>query len=112
MLRHLTDKILDRADSSDRLKDKDALDVFRLLRGVSVDDIITRARRILADERSRATAVHAFDALPHLFGRADAEGILMTIRATSGLMSEAEVSASLTTLANDIHDALPDLGER
>jgi hypothetical protein len=99
-------KILDRSTANDRLNDKDALDVFRLLRGTAVEDTVSRAATILSDRRSRATARNAFDALPTLFGNHDAEGVAMTIRATRGLMDASEVSQSLVALTGELHQAL------
>ncbi len=98
--------ILDRSTANDRLRDKDALDVFRLLRGTAAEDIVSRAATILSDRRSRATARSAFDALPTLFGNHDAEGIAMTIRATRGLMDASEVSQSLVVLTGELNQAL------
>ncbi len=98
--------ILDRSTANDRLRDKDALDIFRLLRGTAAEDIVSRAAKILSDRRSRATARSAFDALPTLFGNHDAEGIAMTIRATRGLMDASEVSQSLVVLAGELNQAL------
>lgn len=45
-------KIEDRS-GSDRLQDKDALDVFRLIRGTSTEDMSDRFRALLADTRRR-----------------------------------------------------------
>ena len=99
-------KILDRTDAKDRLTDKDALDVFRLLRGTDAADMAARARGILSDERARETAAVAFEQMPELFGRADGEGVAMAIRGSSGLISSAEVSGSLIALTSELGIAM------
>ena len=99
-------KIIDRTGANDRLKDKDALDVFRLLRGTAARDIAARASIIFSDDRARATAEIAFDQMPRLFGRGDGEGVAMAIRGSSGLMSSTEVSESLVALTNELSTAM------
>ncbi len=99
-------KILDRTDTNDRLIDKDALDVFRLLRGTTAADIAARASGIMNDERARATAAIAFDQMHELFGRPDSEGVTMAIRGSSGLISSTEVSESLVALTSELGYAM------
>jgi hypothetical protein len=99
-------KILDRETQGDRLKDKDALDVFRLLRGTSTEEMAGRIAQASADDRSRTVTSQALDAMPILFGRAEGEGVRMAIRATEGLMLEAEVVESLVALTVDLITAV------
>lgn len=47
-------KLSERIDDPDRLKDKDALDVLRLLRGTDPADMAAAVGRLLADVRSEA----------------------------------------------------------
>lgn len=99
-------KILDRAEQEARLKDKDALDIFRLLRGTSTAELAERLAIAALDERSRNVTRHALDALPGLFAVPEGDGVRMVLRATEGLMLEAEVVASLNALTNDLLSAL------
>jgi len=99
-------KILDRETQRDRLNDKDALDVFRLLRGASTEEMARRVAQASEDERSRTVTKQALEALPDLFGRTEGEGVQMAIRATEGLMLEAEVVESLKALTEDLLTAL------
>ena len=99
-------KILDRELQDDRLKDKDALDVFRILRGTSTRELAGRIAAAQADDRSRDVTRLAIDALPDLFGGPDGEGVRMSVRATEGLMLDAEVVAALNTLTKDLLSAL------
>lgn len=89
-----------------RLKDKDALDVLRLLRGTSSAELAQRFSRLRADERSRAVTEQALQMLPVLFGRAGATGVEMAIRATEGLADPAEISASFELLTKDLVELL------
>ena len=47
-------KILDRADDRDRGRDKDALDIYRLLRAVPSEALVMRFRGLLRDALARA----------------------------------------------------------
>ncbi len=102
-------KIEDRLSTPSRLTDKDALDVFRLLRGTATGEMADRMRLVMSDDRSRPVAKQAVEALPRLFGSLDGAGVSMAIRATDSLMSPAEVGASMVTL---IADLLSDLKSR
>jgi hypothetical protein len=95
-------KIADREDNPGRLEDKDALDVFRLLRGTPTDEMARRVSLVLSDSRSADSARVAIAAFPALFAQASGSGVLMALRATAGLMADAEVAASLVALARDL----------
>ena len=94
-------KITERVGTA-RLKDKDALDVLRLLRGTTSAELAERFARLRADDRSSAVTEQALQMLPALFGRAGATGIEMAIRAIEGLANPAEISASFELLTNDL----------
>ena len=96
-------KIEERKGTS-RAGDKDALDVLRLLRGVSTVELADRMRRLLADDRSAAPARRGLDLLAGLFGRGG-EGTLMAARAVADVMDAAEVRLSCEVLAGDLVDA-------
>lgn len=99
-------KILDRETQRGRLTDKDALDVFRLLRGTSAQEMARRVTKASSDNRSHAVTTRALDAMPNLLGNSRGEGVQMVIRATEGLMPEAEVVESLKALTEDLIAAL------
>ena len=83
-------------------RDKDALDVARLLRGVDTPDLAERMNRLLADGRSREVAGRSVVLLESLFGRRSAVGIEMAIRSTGGLMDPDELAVSCELLAGGI----------
>lgn len=61
-----------------------------------------RLSSVLSDSRSTASARVALAAFPALFAQASGRGVQMALRATAGLMAEAEVTASLIALAKDL----------
>lgn len=93
---------MDREEHLGRLKDKDALDVFRLLRGTSTEEMARRMFVVLSESRSADSARAALAVFPSLFAQASGSGVQMALRATAGLMDDAEVTASLVTLASDL----------
>lgn len=99
-------KIADRVNSPSRLDNKDALDVFRLLRDIDLSDLVARLRRLLADDVSRAVTGDALTRLRELFGTPDAPGVRMAVDATAGLEDPAILAASCAALATEVLDAL------
>ena len=93
-------KIAERTGSP-RQKDKDALDVLRLLR-LDTSELNDRLGKLLADERSRTATDGALQSLATLFGRRTAEGSQMAARAVAGLADAAEIALSCEVLANDL----------
>ena len=98
-------KIRDRLDSS-RSRDKDALDVVRLLRGVETEPLARRMGKLLNDERSARVAAEALELLARLFGQPDGPGLRMVERAVEGVMDPAEVTAAARLLALDLLEAM------
>lgn len=98
-------KIADRTGTR-RLKDKDALDVLRLLRGTDTADFAARYQRLLNDDVSRALAEEALGLLKSQFGERTSVGVEMAVKATTTLVDEEQIRASCNLLANDLLDAL------
>lgn len=96
-------KIRDRAGP--RVRDKDALDVLRLLRGSDTADVAARYRAILADDRARHTAEAGMQLLRTQFG-AGGVGIAMLRRAVGDLAGADEYAASCVALTEDLLAAL------
>lgn len=82
-------KIADRAGQTDRLGDKDALDVLRLLQGIGTRELAESLQRLLVHEDSGEVTRQALDLLLRLFGAEDATGVEMAVRATEGLEEPA-----------------------
>lgn len=98
-------KIAERQEST-RQNDKDALDVLRLLRGVTSSDLAGRIGRLLSEERSTEVCREALTLLTTLFGSRNAPGSKMVVRATAGLADAEEMALSCELLAGDLLSAL------
>ena len=57
-------KIAERVGAQDRVRDKDALDVLRLLRAIDTDDLADRLRTLRDDELAGAVTTEALEQLP------------------------------------------------
>lgn len=106
MLVAKTYKISERTERPDRLKDKDALDVWRILRGTSLEDLATRTRKLLDDERSMGITRDALPQMESLFGKPGAAGMEMAVRAVGPLADPVEVAVSLEALTMEYLDAV------
>lgn len=98
-------KIGERVSANDRVHDKDALDLYRLLQAVPTEQLADGVRRLRADELSRDTTDEALDTLRVLFTRPDAEGVEMTVRAAGDPEGSDIVRASTMALAADLVSA-------
>ena len=94
-------KIDDRL-GSDRLTDKDAFDVLRLLRGTATADLADRFRRLSLDERSAAATQRGRMLLDAQFGRPQAPGIQMAIRAAGPLGKPTEIARLFESLMGEL----------
>ena len=97
-----THKIADRVGTSSRVEDKDALDVFRLLRATETADLADRISQLLGHEISSAVTVEALTQLPGFFGSSDAPGIGMAVRAAGPAAAAEEIAASMAALVSDL----------
>jgi hypothetical protein len=100
-------KIEERVDAPDRLSDKDALDVLRILRATPARDIARRLESLLADPLSEPVATHALQALPELFGDTRAPGSEMAARAASPLENPDTIRASVVALCQELLGRVP-----
>jgi hypothetical protein len=97
-------KIYERRDQPDRLNDKDAHDIYRLL--VATTDMAALAasfERLLSDPVSKVVTQQAIEWLPTLFADGpEAVGSVMAGRAEEGVGEPDVVSASVAALAADV----------
>ena len=94
-------KIRDRSGTA-RSTDKDALDVLRLLRGTTTDDLASRMHRLLSDDNARPVAEEALDLLESQFANGAGAGLKMAVRAVGVLDDPAEIATSCEALAGDV----------
>src|SRR5438552_3145639 len=99
-------KLAERAEEPGRTKDKDALDLLRLLRGIDVDTLVRAIERLRNDERSATVTGEAMQYLERLFGRPDSLGSTLAARAAEGLEPADTIRQSCAVLANDLLSAL------
>ena len=95
-------KIAERAGTGDRLSDKDALDVFRLLRATDTATLAAGLERLAAHELSASVTTETIDQLPLLFGTPETAGIAMAARAARPNAEAEVISASLVALVSDL----------
>ncbi len=103
-------KIADHLGAGRALEAKDAYDVLRLLRDVSMDELAGRYSRILENPISGASARRGLELLRTLFGTSVASGSRMAADAAAGLIDPAVVAQSCAILARELLDQLSPAG--
>lgn len=94
-------KISERADTK-RSRDKDALDVYRIMRAFEPRDLAARFDALRKEGVSAEPTAFALGEFTSLFGSTRAPGTEMVVRATSGLEPEDEVRRSSVAMASDL----------
>ena len=95
---------------ADRVSDKDALDVLRLLQATETATLVAGLARLADDELSKAVAAEAVSQLAPLFGNPQASGIGMAARAARPSADADVVGASFTALVADLLAAISRTG--
>jgi hypothetical protein len=90
------------AGRDDRLDDKDALDVYRLLRGTDTGKLAARISHLTRDSLAGAVTLESLGQLRDLFGARDTPGTQMVVRGTAGVEDPATTAASCEALAGDV----------
>jgi hypothetical protein len=85
-----------------RLKDKDALDVLRILRAVPSEVLKEVLSRLRHDDFAGTVTLEALEYLRTLFGSRSGLGTQMAVRATEGLEHPEAIATSCETLATDL----------
>lgn len=85
-----------------RVKDKDALDILRLLQAVQLDEIAAGFGRLRTSHLAAVVTAEAIENMRMLFANVDGAGSDMVARAVAGVADEAQVRLSLSTLARDL----------
>ncbi len=99
-------KIAERVDHNDRVRDKDALDVLRLLRATDTEHLADRLSALRTDDLAASVTTEAFDILPRLFGTEQSDGVLMALRAAGTAEDPATIAGSLVALVADLRASL------
>jgi hypothetical protein len=85
-----------------RLKDKDALDVLRILRAVPSEVLKEKLDRLRNDDLAGTVTHEALDYLRTLFGSRESLGTRMAVRATEKLEEPKTIAASCEALATEL----------
>src|SRR5215218_5636807 len=96
-------KLGERQDTPDRLLDKDAHDLYRLLVAIPTPELAKGLARLEADPLAAEVTADALELLRELFADGtDAPGSLMAGRAEEGVGDPDVVAASVAALAGDL----------
>jgi len=100
-------KIGERAATPSRLNDKDAYDVFRILRGTETADLAMRFKALENDDTCSSIANEALEYARQNFGAVNGTGIEMLQRAVRGLgEDETQIAQACTILLDDLFESL------
>jgi hypothetical protein len=101
-------KLADRSGERDakRLKDKDALDVLRLLRAIPVERLARELRELGDSALAGDVTREAIEHLQALFGATSSSGAVMVVRATERLEDPNVMAESCVALTDDLIRAL------
>jgi hypothetical protein len=100
-------KIGERVGSVNRLNDKDAHDIYRILIDVKTESLAAAFSILLAEELSYPSTVEAIEHLRSLFAGGPQElGAIMAGRAEEGIGEPATVALSVSLLASDLVNAI------
>lgn len=99
-------KISERADRPSRTRDKDALDVLRILRAMPTAEIRGRMERLLENPVSAGVTGEALKLMPGLFGTPESIGCVMAGRAVEPLEPAEIIAASAAALVQDLVAAM------
>ncbi len=99
-------KIWERTTNDDRVRDKDALDVYQLLQAIPTDDLAGRLARLRDSQEAGEVTAAAIDHLQLLFGARSGVGIELAVRATRAIIDPEELTLTLITLTGDLMGAL------
>ncbi len=106
-------KINDRLEQpQNRRDDKDAHDVYRLLRTIETATLADAFQHLLAEPVSKAVASEAVGMLRDLFGSSSSRGSLMAGQAEEGVGDPEQVSLAASFLATDLLAVLAVLADQ
>jgi hypothetical protein len=105
-------KIAERVTTPHRLNDKDAHDVYRLLRRFPTDDLAASFVALMTDDLSGPVTTEAVGHLRTLFAEgSDALGAHMAGRAEEGIGEPAQVALASSILAQDLVERVVELSD-
>lgn len=102
-------KISERTDHATRSLslDKDAFDIYRLIRAVEVPDLVGEVQRLLENEISGEVTAQALSVFREFFGHAEAYGTEQVVRHVAGLEDPDFIAASSVSLSQELLGLVP-----
>jgi hypothetical protein len=101
-------KIAERIDSPDRSRNKDALDVYRLLQSIPTETLADGIRRLLDDRVAAGVTEEAVTFLRTLFSEPSRKGCQMVASAVASLESGETIAQSCAFLTEDLLKEIDD----
>ncbi|MBN1834387.1 MAG: hypothetical protein JW820_00985 [Spirochaetales bacterium] len=95
-------KINERVEEPGRSRQKDALDVVRILRAIPTETLTTGLAALQSDPRSAEVTSQGLEAFRTLFGNSGGLGVRMAVAAVVGLEDPDTLAASTIILASDL----------
>lgn len=95
-------KLWERTQNDDRVKAKDALDVFRILRAIPTSDLAGRLDALRTSKEAGTVTTSAISHLIDLFGQSEGAGITLAIQATTHFVDPDELTLSSIALTGDL----------
>lgn len=92
--------------NADRIADKDAADVYRLMLTVPVSEVLVRLSPMLADETAGPVCRDAVDLMAQLFGARGAQGVRMATDALRVAVPADRVADVCTGFAHQVKEVL------
>lgn len=103
-LHKLNDRL--NAGRADRIADKDAADVYRIMQAVPVKEFMSRLSSLLIDSRAEAVSTAAVGLLGELFGARARRGVQMAVEALRVAVPPARVENICTSFTRQVLDAV------
>jgi hypothetical protein len=91
---------------ADRIADKDAADVYRMMQAVPVGAFVARFRPLLADPSAKASSEVAVELLRELFGARANQGVRMASDAFRSALPAERIETICTTFARQVRQDL------
>lgn len=100
-------KLGERLETPDRLKAKDAGDVYRLYDATPLSEMTAKLTTLLADDRSAKPTTAALNYLRHLFLTPASPGVALAVNALRTTLPEATVVAFITGYTGELLRVAP-----
>ncbi|MGH2555325.1 MAG: GSU2403 family nucleotidyltransferase fold protein [Actinomycetota bacterium] len=91
---------------ADRIADKDAADVYRLMLTVPMSEFLLRLRPLLADETAGPVCSEAVDLMAQMFGARRADGVRMAFDALRVAVPEDQVADVCSGFVRQVREGL------